>query len=202
VINRTDVLYDLNTAELAAEYKRAVAAAIPDGTIVPAAFWTDLANAVADYVIQTDEDERPRKFILESMREIGKLIDQLGEELRLIRQVQLEPLDASIHLLSALGPARVEVELHAGRYGRMIAAHRGHNPHQQELYSAVIQLWAYTLGKRFRCAKNGPLVRFFLACVGPVLGDDAPKASGVPDIVGREKKRYLRAIRPVSESKK
>lgn len=196
----TAVLYDLNTAELAADYRRAVAEAIPDGTIVPATFWSDLADAVVDYFVQTDDDERPRKFILESMRDIGKSIDRLGEELGLVRYLQLEPLDALIDLLSALGRAKVEVELHAGRYGRMIAAYRGHNPHRQELYSAVLQLWCHTLGQGLRCSLDGPLIKFFLACVGPVLGGDTPGPSAIIKIVDREKRR-LRGARAGTTTK-
>ena len=197
------VLDDLGSGELTAAYRRAVADAIPDGVVIPAEFWEKLSYAVVDYFVRTlvDEDLRPRKFILESMREISRLIDKLAGELRLIRQVPLDPLDASSRLFWALGPAKAEVDRHLDRYGRMIAASRGHNPHQQQLYSTILQLWCHDLGQGLRYSKKGPLVRFFITCVGPILGDSTP-TGGIGDIVDREKRRYLGRTHTDSESKK
>ena len=198
----TAALDDINTRELAAEYRRAVAEAIPDGTVVPAAFWTTLADAVTDYFIwQEYEAERPSKDLREKMQGIGKLIRLLGEELRSLKQVPLS-LDNTSKLLSAMGPARSEIELHVARYSRMIAAFRGHNPHRLQLYSAVLQLWCHELGQGLGYAKKGPLVRFFVACVGPILGDDTPSASGIAKVVEREKLRYLGRAYTTSKSKK
>jgi hypothetical protein len=187
-------LDDINAGELATAHKTAVAQALPLGVEPPEEWWRELASVVVDYlVLQEYETERPPKHILEAMQSIGELIDPLGEELRALRRLplSLEWGDASSRLLAALGPVKELAELHVKRYRRMIAAFRGrNNPHRQFLYGVVLDLWYRGLGQelsysRTKGTPSGPLIRFFAAVVGPILGDKAPSAHGIAKIIDR-----------------
>jgi len=188
------VLDDINTGQLTAGYMRDVARAFPVGIEPSEEFWRELAAVIVDYeVVQEYGAERPPKRILEAMQSIGALIDPLGEELRAIRRLplSLEWSDASSRLLAALGPVKELAELHVKRYRRMIAAFRGrNNPDRQFLYDAVLDLWCGRLGQELSKSQTkgqptGPLIRFIMAIINPVLGEEALTAHGVARIIER-----------------
>jgi hypothetical protein len=184
-------LFD-NDGSLDSTYRNAIAHALPSGVAPPEEWWRELAAVLADYYIVQERDAaRPPELIREAMRNIGDLIDSLGKELRTIRHLPLssETGDAIIPLLAALAAAKAPVERDAKRFGKMVAADRGHDPHRTILYGAVINLWDQGLGRGLRCSRGGPLARFFRAVVGPVLGEKMPGDSRIGGIVSEHKKR-------------
>jgi len=201
-------LVDVNTGELTSAYRDAVAAALPDD-VKPSKQWcSKLSSALVDYfVVQEYEAERPPKRVRESMQKIGALIDPLGEELRAIRRLPMSMQwgDATSELLTALAVVRELAARDVERYGRMIAATRGHDPHQQLLYDAVIDLWdqlnkpvRFSRPKKAKATKKtlpkGPMIRFFTAVVGPVLGRKMPGAHGIAAIIDRHRDAVGNAI--------
>jgi hypothetical protein len=196
---------DINTGELTSAYRDAVARALPVGVEPSEQWWRELSSVMVDYfALQEYEAERPPKRILKAMRSILALIDPLGKELRAIRRLplSLEWGDASSQLLAALAVTRVLAARDVERYSRMISATRGYDPHQLLLYTAVIDLWD-ELDKPVRYSRaketkeklpKGPLIRFFAAVVGPVLGGKMPGAHGIAAIIDRHRKAVRDAI--------
>jgi hypothetical protein len=187
---------DLNTRELTAGYKRAVAASIPENDTSLDAFWCALATAVAGYfTLSGNRARRLSERELERIQQIRALVAALDKELHAIRQLTLwtEPSD---RMLSAMSPLKNLAEAYVIGYTTIAPAFRGrNNPHRQFLYGAVLDLWRRGLGQELRYSRSqkgtpgGPLIRFFAACVGPVLGEDAPTAHGIAAIVDCEKAR-------------
>jgi hypothetical protein len=69
------------------------------------------------------------------------------------------------------------------------------NPHRDLLYDGVLLVWTENGGVlRFSTSRTGvpagPLVRFFLACITPVMGAETPSVRSIPGIVRRER-RYV-----------
>ena len=141
------------------------------------------------------------------MQKIGALIDPLGKELRAIRRLPLSLAwgDAMSQLLTALALVKQLAEHNAKRYDRMVAATRGHDPHQLLLYAAVINLWdqlnkpvRFSRPKKAKATKKtlpkGPMIRFFTAVVGPVLGRKMPGAHGIAAIIDRHRDAVGNAI--------
>jgi hypothetical protein len=67
------------------------------------------------------------------------------------------------------------------------------NPHRELLYDGVLMIWLVNGGElRFSTTLDGvptgPLVRFFLACVRPVMGGEAPAVHSVSDIIKRARR--------------
>jgi hypothetical protein len=68
------------------------------------------------------------------------------------------------------------------------------NPHREFLYSSVLNVWTARLGGALKYGRSrkgtptGPLVRFFIACIEPVLKAETPRA-GVADIIDRARSK-------------
>ncbi len=191
-------VYDGNTRQFAESYRRGVREALPTNLSPTDAFWTALADMVASYSAMTERRERrPPKRELERWKRIGALVDKLGGDLREVRRGTRwgapDPMLAN-RALEALTPLKLAAEAHVAGYAMLNAAGRGHNPLRRFLFGAVLDLWA-GLGLETRYSRSregtptGPLLRFFNACVGPILGDEAPSTFGVALIVDREKRR-------------
>jgi hypothetical protein len=199
-----NVLDDINTGELSSAYRDAVAAALPDDVEPSEQWWRELASALVDYfAVQEYDTERPPKRVRESMQKIGALIDPLGNELRSIRRLplSLEWGDVMSQLLTALAVTKDLAARDVKRYSRMIAATRGHDPHQLLLYAAVINLWdqlnkpvRFSRPKKAKAIPKGPMIRFFAAVVGPVLGRKMPGAHGIAAIIDRHRTAVRNAI--------
>lgn len=186
VIRYGAALVDVNSGELASTYRDAVVRALPVGVEPSEQWWRELASAIADYfTVQERDAERPPKLIREVMQNIVALIDPLGKELSTIRRLPLsmEWGDAASQLLTALAVTKNLAVREAERYNNMIAATRGHDPHQLLLYAAVIDLWSRGLDQRLHYSRGGPLGRFFKAVVGPALGEKMPGDSRIGAIV-------------------
>jgi len=63
------------------------------------------------------------------------------------------------------------------------------DPDREDLYRAVIAVWADLLGERLTISPTGPWPRFFRAALLPVLQKDMPASGSLKGIVEREKDR-------------
>jgi hypothetical protein len=191
-------ILDGNTGELDPGYRAAIIAALPDNVCPTGEFWRELAAIVGGYFNMTQRRQRrPPKRELIRWRKIAALTDELGHELRKIRRetpLSIDPL-RSTRALSALWPVKDLAEAHVAGYQTINEASRGrNNPHRKFLYGGVLDLWR-GLGQGLQYARSsngtphGPLIRFFAAVVEPVLGDEAPGAHGIAEIIDRERAR-------------
>jgi hypothetical protein len=175
--------------ELTPEHRAAVEAAIPVGVVVAPEFWAELAETIAGYHLLC---VRRARYDVAKARQLWQRLEspvtalalQLGERLALELKRKAEDYAA---------------------YHDTWCAFRGtKNPYREFLYGGVLDLWTYRLGGELKYSTavnglpSGPLVRFFHACVWPVLGDETP-AAGLADIVNRERKRR-QAVRQAIDS--
>lgn len=182
------------------QYRRGIVAALPPGIELPKLFWLDLEEAVAAFIaLQQHRLTRPPQRELKRWQNIDRLVSELGDELRAIRRQT--PWNASDSLwpnraLTALWSVKLKAE--AGVIGYEMISRTFHgrkNPHHDFLYGAVCDLWRWHLGQRLAYSRGdkgiprGPLIRFFAACVGPVLGDAALTEYGIASVIDREKRR-------------
>jgi hypothetical protein len=62
--------------------------------------------------------------------------------------------------------------------------------HRELLYARAIALWESVLGGRFGVSSTGPLARFLVAVLEPILGpDETPSDDGIKAMLQREKNR-------------
>ena len=182
------------------QYRNAVAAALPAGVSPPDEFWRDLAGAIGTFLsLQQHRTDRPAKLELKRWQNIDRLVSELADELCTIRRTRWSDSDfdqgAPEVALAALW--RIKRMAEAGTLGhRMIGAsfRARNNPYRQILYGNVLDLWRRRLGQGLGFSRSdqgphGPLIRFLCACIGPVLGDDTPTASGFASIIDRERKK-------------
>ena len=207
---------DADTGGLAEPYKRTVAAALPPGVKPTEEFWHGLETAVTGYLgMQQGRATRPAKHELRRWKNIDALASKLGEELRAMRRQTSRGTFEPLLWLPAVWEIKRQAE--AGVRGYDSASSSGSkNPARAYLYGAVCDLWRCPrdavrihfdaadgfseswdpptgLGQPLAYSRTaegeprGPLIRFFTACVGPVLGDAAPNVYGIATIIEREK---------------
>jgi hypothetical protein len=187
------------------KYFAGVRAAVPPGVKPSSSFWRDLQTAVAVYSIQ--DERRAKKLPWQERRRfqrIEDLADALGAELRDLRQTfsmdHGDPLWPN-RALQALWPVKYRAE--SSRIGHEMLSHGyggRRKPHRELLYAAVLDLWVIHLNQPLQYSRNtgrkskpgGPLVRFFQACIAPVLGKKALPAETIATIIDRGKKRRSR----------
>jgi hypothetical protein len=96
--------------------------------------------------------------------------------------------------------AVTEAQWRAGEYSQSykkagVGFRARSNPQRQRFYTDILHLWQAHLGQPLTYARDkdgkpsGPLIRFFTACVGPILGDAAPALEGIAAIIERERRR-------------
>ena len=190
-----------DTGGLTEPYKRAVAAALPRGVDAPEEFWRDLETAVAIFfVLQQRRADMPPKRERMRWQRIEKLTDALAREVRAIKPMVLWSHDDPLwpnRGLRALWDLKYRAETSRIGYEMLSAAHKGRrNPHRAHLYAAICDLWTIHLGQELRYSMqggvpSGPLIRFFTACIKPVLGAEAPTAHTIASVIDREKHRVL-----------
>jgi hypothetical protein len=192
---------------LTEEHRAAVAAAIPPGVKVPDGFWRGLELAIAVFdVMHERRINKPPGRERDRWQRIEKKIDSLAHEIRKLKsQTPWREGDLLQPTLSALWKFKLLAEAH--RIGNEILVRRAGD--SEVLYRSILDLWCAPFPNRkpldqradlgqplrysrsTRGAPGGPLIRFFSACVGPVLGADAPsaeawsKSSSVTDMVIR-----------------
>jgi hypothetical protein len=195
------IAFDADARELTAVYKTAVAAAIPTDVVCPLdAFWRDLAVIVEGYALMTERRQRrPPKRELEHWRKVASLTDMLGAELRKVRRDLLWSSRAA-RALPALWQVKNLADAHVAAYETLTDPKltRGRsNPPREFLFAALLDLWSNSLGCDVRYSRaetkggmpGGPLIRFLVAAVTPVLGDTTPTPHGFARIVDRERER-------------
>ncbi len=165
--------------ELTPAHRAAIEAAIPAGVEVTPEFWAELIEIITGYQLLSArrarydvKAERRRWQHLE--KSVAALAPQLGERLVLAVERQAKNFAAFHYTWREFRGTK--------------------NPYRCEfLYRGVLHLWTDHLGGELKYsiaidgAPSGPLVRFFVACIEPILGADTPYA-GIADIVDRERK--------------
>lgn len=197
-------IFDGNTRQFEKNYKATVAAALPADICPTDEFWRELAAVVEGYFIMTERrTHRPPKRELKYWQRITDLVDELDRELRALHRQPLW-VERSARALQALHSVKDLAEAHSAGAealsGKIRNPKKGHsnpwkgrsNPHRKFLYGAVLDLWR-GLDQELRYSRKekpaGPLIRFFTACVGPILGDKMPTAYGIAAIIDSEKAR-------------
>ena len=165
--------------QLVETYREAVAAAIPAGAEVSELFWCELQARISLFLQMHD---RRLRVPLSRRRweRIDQLTQELAAEMRILRRTTpwayYDPLWPN-RALKGLWEIAAKCEAYLA-YHRVKAEafSRGYDPHQY-LYQSVPDLWS-SLGQWVGYStdvdtgrRGGPLVRFFRACVEPLLGE-------------------------------
>jgi hypothetical protein len=168
---------DIYASELSANFRAAVAAALPRGAEPSDDFWHELAAVVAAYVI--------------SQRNRTNRGPTVGEIERFKRIVKLATTPGKQHAELALIRILAEKQLAAHQEVRE-DFRRKQNMHNEALYFGILSLWNRELKRELGISRpRGPLVRFFNPCVVPPLGKPYTP-SGVASIASRYKARSPR----------
>lgn len=184
---------------LTAEHRaRIVAALLPRKAMTPEA-WADLDEIIVGYrIFATRHTAYPIVEQRKHWGRLGKAVNIAEAELRwLRREVARSDPDPKwrSRALTALREVRRKVEAReasAGFHDVWRTFRRRSNPDNEFLYWGVMWVWTDRLGGKLRYsnspegAPSGPLVRFFVACVEPILGNKTPGA-GIADIIDRER---------------
>ena len=90
---------------------------------------------------------------------------------------------------------RQRAEAYIEFYATARAFSRREDPHRELLFWGVFQTWTNLGGElnRSKTPPGGPLFRFFLACIEPILGKETPAHSSIPKIIEREREARNRA---------
>jgi hypothetical protein len=170
---------------LTEEHRAVIAAAIPAGVVAGSEFWTELEEILVGF--QRLRARRARYDVAAERRRWQRL------------EKSVAPLASQLG-----GKLVLEFERKAKAYAAYHETWRAFsgtkNPYREFLYGGVLDLWTYRLGGELKYSTavdglpSGPLVRFFHACVRPVLGDETPVA-GLADIVDREREARAHARR-------
>lgn len=173
------------------EHRRIIAAAIPPGIDAPERFWRDLETAITSFnSLQELRTEEPPVREQKRWARIEKLVDALDQELQPFKQ------KVPGGLFQALWELRVYAKGRRTGYKMLTSGFKGRrNLYRESLYADVCDLWTIRLGQKLRYSMSqnrvpsGPLIRFFRACVKPILGADAPTAHTMASIITAERKR-------------
>jgi hypothetical protein len=139
----------------------------------------------------------PPKRTRDRWRRIDKLAADLNAELMLSVLETLNDADLreKFHALiieqQSCIAALKKMRRQANLYVDMLDT-RGHVRYRQSLYNDVLQVWTGIVGGELKYSRpkgggepNGPLIRFFAACLAPILGDQMPSPRGIADIIDR-----------------
>jgi hypothetical protein len=174
-------VYNAETCEcvLAEDYKRAIRDAIPSGICLLDAFWRELADIVSKFYIKEKCRTNRRRPAAEIKRwqKIAELV--VTDE---------KPTDPQ-------AVVKAQAERQVAAYQMVAGDYKGkRNRSHEALYMWVLEdLWCKGLGLNLGVSSvgkkvPGPLIKFFAACVNPLL----PKpltAKGIVTIVDRAKAR-------------
>jgi hypothetical protein len=121
--------------------------------------------------------------------------DEIEPELcRRIREVESE--------LASLEIRRRRIQSAVSNLDTIAHRFRGKsNPYRKHLYIGVLRIWTDIVGGELAYSRSpkgglpyGPLIRFFRACLLPILNDKTPGASGLANIIDgvRNPKRHTK----------
>lgn len=189
---------------LTPEHRARIEAALPPGKVMSPEAWAELEECVVGYrIFETRRLTYPivkhRKYREHMDKAVATIILGLCRD-------DMWPGDTTWwrpDALAAMSAIRRRVEALAAFHDMWSAFGRRQNPHREFLYWGVMRVWTDRLGGALRYSKasekrlpSGPLIRFLVACIEPILGDETPGA-GLADIIDRE-----REARAKTEDKK
>jgi hypothetical protein len=173
-------VYDANTHRLTEDYKRAVKEALPTGVNPPNNFWRDLTMMVIAYLAseQNRASRRPPAGEIKRWEKIAKAAAMEGRP----------------HAALAVVKRIAESQLAA--YQALPDFSRKKNPYREGLYIMIFDLWCRGLGQNLGVSGEGnpvpgPLLKFFGACVNPLLPKPL-KPTGISSARDRENNRRER----------
>jgi hypothetical protein len=153
-------------------------------------------------VLNTPREYYPSAKERKRWRRIDKLTEQLAQEMRkLRREIPWNDPDPLLpnRVLTVLWDLHMRAQVRLEWLDTLRAFRGTQDPYREALYSGMLRVWTEDLNGQLQFSRNrqgtptGPLVRFFIACVEPILGDETPRG-GVADIVDRERNRRARHL--------
>jgi hypothetical protein len=182
---------------LTEEHQARIKAALPPGKVMTPEAWINLNEIIIGYrIFETRRTTYPIVEKRKRWQRLGKAVEAAAAELRRLRRETpwSGPDPGWINrALAALWEVNRKVETRAAFHNIWRAFGRRQNPHREFLYWGVMRVWTDQLGGELRYSKSpekrlpsGPLIRFLVACVEPILGDETPGA-GLGDIIDRER---------------
>jgi hypothetical protein len=188
------VLEDV-AAGLTPEHCARIGAALPPSVVMTPEAWVELNEIVVGYhVYQTRHASYPIGAERKRWRRLSRSVEAAAVELRRLRRETLwtdpDPLWPN-RALTVLLDLHRKIETRAAFHDIWRAFGRRQNPHREFLYWGVMRVWTDRLGGELRYSTKGsthygPLIRFFVACVEPILEEQAPRISAIADIIERE----------------
>jgi hypothetical protein len=185
-----------NTADgLTAEHRARIEAVLaPEGRVMTPEAWAELEEFVVCYRIwETRRTTYPIDEERKRWKRLGEAVDTVADELRREKLWASPDPTWRDRALTMLSKVRRKVELRAllhKAWGSPFS--RRQNPHRKALYRGFMRVWTDHLGGELAYSKaekgppSGPLVRFLVACIEPILGDNTP-GGGLGDIIDRER---------------
>jgi hypothetical protein len=197
---RADTTTVLDASGLTCTYRRTVEAALPRGA-ARENFWADLRKAVETFL--SFEMQRQSRKPPQQQRKHWHQVRQWAAKGREL--LQYDP--RATGLLAVLAKIDRIAAAHALGYEAISSGFGGRRDvHRAFFYAALCDLWLGPLDQdELRYSRSpqpsGPLIRFLLACAGPVMiasGTTAPSPHTVAGIIDRERrdrvKRYRRVM--------
>jgi hypothetical protein len=179
---------------------------------VPEGFWRGFELAIAVFeVMHERRTNRPPRRERDRWQRIEKKIYALADEIWKLKKEtpwreEGDLLQPTLDALDALWKFQLHAE--AWRIANEMMTRRAID--SEVLYHSILDLWCapfpdrkpldqqIDLGQPLQYSRSkrrppyGPLIRFFSACVGPVLGDAAPSAEGIAKIIDRHRHGNLK----------
>jgi hypothetical protein len=190
-------VFDDAVEGLTAEHRARIEAALPPGKVMSPEAWAELEEYVVGYrIFNARRTSYPIFEERKRWKRIGDAVDTLDAELRRLRREPLEgdqdpkwPDRALEGLWEVYRRVKNRAAFHA-IWGKPFS--RRQNPDRAFLYQGVMRVWTNQLGGELRystegSAHYGPLIRFLVACVEPILGKQMPSISTIADIIDRER---------------
>jgi hypothetical protein len=180
---------------LTAEHRARIEAVLaPEGKVMTPEAWAELGEAVVYY--HSFETVRATYDIVKHRKQREHMEEAIDTTILGLCRDDMWPGDTTWwrpDALAAMSAIRRKVEALAAFHDIWSAFGGRQNPHRALLYWGVMRVWTDRLGGELRYSTegpthHGPLIRFFVVCVEPVLGEQMPSISTIADIIDRERK--------------
>jgi hypothetical protein len=189
------IVFDDAADGLTTEHRAQIVVALPPGKAMSPEAWAELNEIVVGYhIFETRRTTYPIVEERKRCQQLGEAVDAAAVELGWFRRNTLwtdpDPMWPN-RALAALWEVHRKVETRAAFHGIWSFFGGRQNPHREFLYWGVMRVWTDRLSGELRYSNSpegpsGPLIRFFVACVEPILGKQTPGA-GIADIIERER---------------
>jgi hypothetical protein len=176
--------------KLSPDHRAAIAAAVPSKLMPDDTTWAELEQIVEGF--RTLKRRRQRHPIPRELARWNRLAALNAELIAQLCQIPVEPWRTAT--LESLSKAADRIAVRRDYYATLSTAFaRKRDPDKQFLYWGVLDVWKGLGGElKFSTDRHGlpsgPFVRFFHACVAPILGNETPSASGIADIIRRARR--------------